>query len=110
MTRWSALSRTRFDSLGEILIAAAALRVFALISDANFCRSRVSAGARASEAMKKISATVAAHFHSDGLLRTWSSPAPSPPFVATLGLRLDRGMGNAIKAFIGRAVIISLDA
>jgi hypothetical protein len=96
--------------LGEVFMAAAALRVLVLISDANFFWSHVRVVARAIEPTKKTSATVAADFHSDGLLRTWSSPAPSPPFVATLGLRLDRGMSNVIKALIDKPVIISLDA
>ena len=53
---------------------------------------------------------MAAHFQSDGLPRFWSNPAPSAPFLATLGLCLARKMGDAIKALTGRAIIISLNA
>ena len=60
----------RWSYLAEVLIAAAALRVLLLISAANVFWSGVRAGARASDAKKKTNATVAAHFHSDGLLKT----------------------------------------
>lgn len=52
------------------MIAAAALRVLLLISAASVFWSAVRAGARASDAKKKTNATVAAHFHSDGLPKT----------------------------------------
>jgi len=83
-------------------MAAAALRVLALISAANFRCSRVSAGAMAKEATKRINAIVAAYLHSDGLAKIRKSPTSEVP----VGSRLSPKMDDGIQGLIGRVIVM----
>ena len=92
----------------ELLTAAAALRVLVLISDANFFRSCVVAGARASEATKRAHASLTADFHSYGSRRTSTNSGPSPSSGALRGWLFASRKGDEVKALVCRPVIISL--